>query len=156
MAIALQPKYPIPDRSKQRVNLVKDDEGVLDIGWCDGVMSDGRPFRAEMWAQDGISALTIFFSTADLDPEDDAAAVRLAQKEGLVKMKAGAEDRISARTWTDDAGRVVWSVNVVVGYDDESFTEDSVPIFPLSRTGEPNTMFNPVPIAAAHRRRSPQ
>ncbi len=151
MAIALQPKYPIPDRSKQRVNLVKDEDGVLDIGWCDGVLSDGRPFRAEMWAQDGISALTIFFSTAGLDPNEEAAAVQLALREGLVTMRPGAEDRISAKAWTDDAGRPVWSVNVVIGYDDEEFTLSSVPLFPLSRTGEPNTMFNPVPITAAHR-----
>ena len=151
MAIVLQPKYPIPDRSKQRVNLVKDEDGVLDIGWCDGVMSDGRPFRAEMWAQDGVSALTIFFSSVGLDPTDDSAAVRLTLTEGLVTMKPGAEDRISARLWTDDAGRPVWSVNVVIGYDDEDFVVSSVPIFPLSRTGEPNTMFNHVAITAAHK-----
>lgn len=152
MAIALQPKYPVPDRSKQKVNLVKDEDGVLDIGWCDGVMSDGRPFRAEMWAQEGVSALTIFFSTVGLDQADDAAAVQLVLSERLVTMRPGAEDRISAKVWTDDAGHSVWSVNVVVGYDDEEFTAGSVPLFPFSRTGEPNTLFNPVPITVAHQR----
>jgi hypothetical protein len=61
MAIALQPRFPIPDRSKQPVRAEKDEDGVVDIGWCDGVLSDGRPFRAEMWAQDQVSCLTIFF-----------------------------------------------------------------------------------------------
>jgi hypothetical protein len=52
VAIALQPKYPISDRSNQPVNFVKDEDGVLDIGWCDGALSDGRCFRAEMWPQE--------------------------------------------------------------------------------------------------------
>jgi hypothetical protein len=55
MAIALQPKFPVPDRSKQPVRSTKDEKGVIDIGWCDGALSDGRAFRAEMWAQDQIS-----------------------------------------------------------------------------------------------------
>jgi hypothetical protein len=60
MAIALQPKYPTPDRSKQRVHFTKDEDGVIDVGWCDGALSDGRAFRAEMWAQDQVSLLTVF------------------------------------------------------------------------------------------------
>lgn len=59
MAIVLQPKYPIPNRSKQTIHFSRDEDGVIDIGWCDGVFSDGPSFRAEMWAQDQISMLTI-------------------------------------------------------------------------------------------------
>ena len=67
MAIALQPKFPIPDRTKQPVRSTRDEDGVIDIGWCEGVLSDGRAFRAEMWAQDQISMLTLFFSTAGFE-----------------------------------------------------------------------------------------
>lgn len=72
------------------MNLVKDEDGVLDIGRCDRVM-DGRPLRAEMWAQDGVSALTIFFSTVGLDQADEAAAVQLALSERLATMRPEAE-----------------------------------------------------------------
>jgi hypothetical protein len=44
MAITPRPTYPVPDRSKQKVYHVKDEDGVIDIGWCNGVMSDGRAF----------------------------------------------------------------------------------------------------------------
>jgi hypothetical protein len=54
MATAFNPTYPTPDRSKQIVQHSKGDDGAVDIRWCDGVMSDGRAFRAEMWAQDGV------------------------------------------------------------------------------------------------------
>jgi hypothetical protein len=29
-------------------SITKDEDGVIDIGWCDGVLSDGRAYRAEM------------------------------------------------------------------------------------------------------------
>lgn len=66
MATALQPKFPAPDRARQPVRSTKDDDGIIDIGWCDGVLSDGRAFRAEMWAQNQVSMLTIFFSTVGI------------------------------------------------------------------------------------------
>jgi len=44
----------------------------------------------------------------------------------------------------------MWSANIAIGNDDESFLAQAVPIFPYSREGEPNTMLNPVPIKAAH------
>ena len=40
MAIALQPKFPIPDRTSQPVRSMKDEDGVIDIGWCEGILSD--------------------------------------------------------------------------------------------------------------------
>ena len=46
MAVVLQPRYPLPDRSKQTPLLAKDEDGVIDIGWCDGVLADGRPFAS--------------------------------------------------------------------------------------------------------------
>jgi hypothetical protein len=41
---------------------MKDEDGVIDIGWCEGILLDGRAFRAEMWAQDQISMLRHCFS----------------------------------------------------------------------------------------------
>ena len=64
MAIVLQPQFPVPDRSRQPVRILKDENGMIDIGWCEGVLSDGRAFRAEMWAQDQVSSLTIFFKAS--------------------------------------------------------------------------------------------
>jgi len=149
MAIALQPKFPIPDRSKQTVHLTKDDDGVIDIGWCDGVLSDGRAYRAEMWAQDQISLLTIFFSTIGMEEFDAEQIRRLIQIEGLVSFVENGQQHCTALKFTDDAGNEVWSVNVVVGDEEKSFLTKSIPIFPYSKIGEPNTMFHPIPIKAA-------
>ncbi len=150
MAIVLQPKYPIPNRSDQNPNLTKDEYGVLDIGWTDGVLTDGRPFRAEMWAQDGISMLTIFFSVKDLVGLDQEQLQRLVESEGLVAFRPHAKTSCEARKHVDCAGSEMWSVNIVVGDEERSFLVGSVPVFPYSRSSEPNTMFNSIAIKAAH------
>jgi hypothetical protein len=151
MAIALQPKFPIPNRSKQTVHLTKGEDSVIDIGWCDGVLSDGRAFRAEMWAEDQISLLTIFFSTIGMEALDEEAMRQFVKNEELASSgKDEPPQHCSSRRFTDDAGNEVWSVNIVVGDDEATYLTNSIPIFPYSKTGEPNTMFNPVPIKAAH------
>ena len=150
MAIALRPSFASPDRSKQIVHSTKDEDGVIDIGWCDGVLSDGRAYRAEMWAQDQMSMLTIFFSTKGMEEFDAEQIRRLIQLEGLVSFVENGEDHCTALKFTDDAGNEVWSVNVILGDDEKTFLTKSIPIFPYSKIGEPNTMFHPIPIKAAH------
>jgi|SRR5580692_7632308 hypothetical protein len=150
MAIALQPKFSSPDRSKQTVRFTKDEDGVIDIGWCDGVLSDGRAYRAEMWAEDQVSMLTIFFSTGGMEELEAEQIRRLIQVEELVSFVENGQQHCSALKSTDDAGNEVWSVNVAVGDDEMTFLTKSIPIFPYSKIGEPNTMFHPIPIKAAH------
>jgi hypothetical protein len=150
MAIVLQPKFPIPDRSKQTVHFSRDEDGIVDVGWCDGVLFDGRPFRAEMWAQDQVSMLTFFFSRAGIDDVDTDALVRVLESEGLFKFRKADARNGNAVKIDDDAGNPIWSVNIMIGNEDESFLEHAVPIFRYSQDGEPNTMFNPTPIKAAH------
>src|SRR5690606_33095982 len=118
MAIVLKPVYPIPDRSHHTPSLTKDEDGVIDIGWCDGVLADGRPFRLEMWAQDGVSALTIFFSTKELTELDDERTKKLVVEEGLVAFHDREKAFCTPQKFVDRAGREMWSVNIVVG-DDE-------------------------------------
>jgi len=151
MAIVFHPKFPTPDRTKQSVRLSKDEDGITDLGWCDGVLSDGRAFRAEFWAQDQISMLTFFFSTIELENFDAAAMRQLVDRERLASFKAGSSGHCQAVKVDDDRGNPIWSVNVMVGDDENSYLDGSVPLFPYSRIGETNTMFNPAPIKAAGR-----
>jgi hypothetical protein len=128
------PKYPKPDRSDQVRKLTKDEHGVIDIGWCDGVISDGRPFVAEMWAQDGISMLTIFFSSEGIDHLTSDQLKDLVAKEGLVTFRAENESYCEAAEHEDRVGNAMWSINIVVGSEDETFLTGSVPIFAYSQS----------------------
>jgi hypothetical protein len=152
MAIVLQPRFPIPDRSGQAPQTSRDFDGVVDVGWCDGVLSDGRAFRVEMWAQDQISMLTIFFSSLGMEGLDANAMLALVENEGLVAFREPDSRNCNPVPISDAAGNPIWSVNIKIGDEDASHLDRAVPIFPYSVRGEPNTMFNPVPIEAARGR----
>jgi hypothetical protein len=110
----------------------KDEDGIIDIGWCEGVLSDGRAFRAEMWAQDQISMLTIFFSAMGMEELSQDAMRAFVEEEGLITFAAHPPQRCASSIVDDDVGSEMWSVNVVVGDEDQTFLSSSVPIFRYS------------------------
>ena len=60
-------KYTAPCR----VNYVPspyepDEDGVMDVGYKNGVFSDGRPYRLECWRMDAMLMLTVLFSNEGL------------------------------------------------------------------------------------------
>ena len=115
--------YPKPDRSDFRPRFVKDDDGVLDIGWAEGTLSDGRPYRLEYWAQDQVTCLTIFVAFAGLDLADRERVALFLEQEGLVTFR-GRQRYASARQMRDASGQEVWSINVVVGDTEHNFVTD--------------------------------
>ena len=114
-------------------------------------LSDGRPFRAETWAQDGVTMLTIFFSNIGLKELDNEVLHRFVQNEGLVTFVDNEQNHFHARNWTNDAGNECWSVNIAVGADEETFIERFSSGLSLFKDRRTDTMFNPYPIKAAHK-----
>ncbi len=147
-------KFPIPNRTKQPIRHKKDEDGVVDVGWCEGLLSDGRAFRIEMWAQDNISMLTVFFSIVGLEHLEEDAMKNFLEEERLFIFNKNGPAFWATNLWLDDGGNQLWSVNVVVGDDDASHINSSVPIFPYSTLGKPITIFNPILINAAQSKTS--
>src|SRR4029077_237783 len=100
-----------------------------ECGGCDGLPPDAPSCGAEMWAQDHVSSLTIFFSTLGLEALDPEEICALVEQEGLVSFEAGAESYCASDKYVDNAGQELWSVNIVVGVDQQTFVRDTVPIF---------------------------
>jgi len=124
------PFYPRPDRSGHSPNLVKTEANpALDIGWEEGVLSDGRPFRAECWAEDGVTSLTFFVSTIGLETTSNREFAQLLETEGLLRF-AGEKRYVAARPLTDASGHDMWSVNVVVGDEENTFVVDQLHLRP--------------------------
>ena len=126
------PRYPRPDRSTFQPNFRKSDEHpALDIGWTEGTLADGRAWRAECWAEDGLTSLTFFFSTKRLEKLVDADFAALLEAEGLVRF-TGQQRYVSARPFTDASGNAMWSVNVVVGDDETTYAVDRLQLRPYT------------------------
>jgi hypothetical protein len=121
--------YHAPDRSDQIRNLSKAEGDDLDIGWNDGVLSDGRPYRAESWAADQISLLTFFFSTSQIETYTDAQFIKLLEDEGLIEFSSD-ERYVAGEIVEDASGNQMWSVNVVIADENNEFTKDSVSLKP--------------------------
>jgi hypothetical protein len=119
--------YPKPDRSQFKPNLSKTPEDdVLDLGWQEGALRDGRPFRGEYWCQDQISMITFFFSTIGLENASREDLKLLLVSENLIQFKPG-RARVDARKIMDSSANEMWSVNVAVGDEDETFVEGGHP-----------------------------
>lgn len=114
--------YHYPDRSDQHRNFAKTEENdALDIGWCEGQLRDGRPYVAELWAQDQVTSVVMFFSRRNLEGLTDETAANILEREGLVSFR---RRYCGLRPWTDASGNAMWSVNLLVGDSDETFLTD--------------------------------
>lgn len=117
--------YPAPDRSNYvpRRRPTPED-GSVDIGWDAGVLTDGRPWRAEAWAEAGVTVLTFFFSALGLEQATVAVLAGLLAREGLIRYRT-APGRANGMLIDDASGNSLWSVSVVIGVDDEVLVEDT-------------------------------
>lgn len=128
--------YPAPDRSGFVPNSAKTAENdQLDIGWSTGILSDGRPFRAECWAQDQVTMLTLFFSTKGLEQATSEELLALLEVEGVIAF-TGAERYGTAAKLVDAGNNEMWSMNIVVGADDQAFVRDNIELHPYQEQRE--------------------
>lgn len=124
--------YPKPDRSNYQPQFTKTaDDPSFDIAWNEDLMSDGRPFRVECWAEDGMTCLTFFFSTKGLETASNAQLAELLEREGLVEFVA--DRKASALPLSDASGNDMWSVSVVLGIGDESLAVERTKLRPYAR-----------------------
>lgn len=120
---------PKPDRSNSPPNLVKTDENqVLDIGWNEGFLTDGRPYRGEYWAQEQVSSVTFFLSTKGMERFTNQQFIELLEREKLLAWRPGGFKSAYAMPFTDPSGDDMWTVNVVVGDDEQTFADVLIPM----------------------------
>ena len=126
-------RFPTPDRSNHAPNSVKSSTNdALDVGHDAGILSDGRPYLAEVWAADGVTMVTYFMSRLGLESHTDADFKTLVEREGLLRF-IGPERYLSAMPLTDASGNAMWSVNVVAGDDEGAMITDCTVVRPYLR-----------------------
>jgi hypothetical protein len=111
--------FPKPDRSSFIPKLTSVDEITeLDKGWVEGEFSDGRPYRAELWFWDHLSAITFFFSTIGVENISDQGLADLLQ--GEVPLQFEGSKKISAEKMQDSSGNEMWAVSLLARDGDET------------------------------------
>lgn len=102
--------------------LEPDEDGVRDIGYAVGKLSDGRPYRVECWCMDDLVMATIMLARRGLETWDRANMILLVEFEDLVKF-VEPRPRLQAAETTDDAGNEVWAINVMLGKQEKVYAE---------------------------------
>ena len=124
--------YPKPDRSDYKPNTSKSaHDDAIDVGWDEGFLSDARPYRAECWAESGITMVTFFFSTQGLETSTVAQIMEILKNNGLIK-PLNDHIYVTAMPMNDATGNDLWSVNIVVGDENQVYLADQLMLRPYS------------------------
>lgn len=110
----LSKKIPVPCRVDYTPSPYEPDEdGVMDVGYKNGVLSDGRKYRLECWRMDDMLMLTVMFSDKGLEAFKRADMYLVLEAEGILRYTA-AKHPLQANRTQDDVGNNVWAINIML------------------------------------------
>ena len=114
------------------------DDPEVNIGWDAGLVDGNRPYFAECWASCGITMLTYFISAKGMEEAKTEDLVRLLEGGHLVTFLDREHPRVSVMKFEDDSENVFFSINITVGYEDETYIKGGR-IFPYGPLNEYNS-----------------
>ena len=116
-------KFPVPCRVDYVPSPYEPDEdGVQDVGYLNGQLSDGRAYRLECWRMDDMLMLTVMFSDLCLAGYRREDMSLLLEAEGLVRFSGDSRKLQSART-VDDREQAVWAINLMLANKKGTYAE---------------------------------
>jgi hypothetical protein len=142
-------KNILPTRADPSQPPAGSDDKDHSIGWAKGTVDGNRPYWAELWAEDGITMITIYLSSDGLEfgerkpmqdtfpgnqvvVGDEKVAKNFLEKEGLFKFEE--KHFITPCIYTDENGEF-WSINIVVGNENEVYCDSQFTFSPYGKNG---------------------
>ncbi|WP_353268077.1 hypothetical protein [Gemmatimonas sp.] len=125
--------YPQVDRS----DLVPNFDGragddVVDVGWAEGQLTEGRPYRLECWSLAGTTGVTVLMADEGLEASGLLEVNALLEASGVITNLAPQE--LTLHRFVDPSGTSCLSVSyVTANEDDEFFAEAHPPLKPYNR-----------------------
>lgn len=111
--------YPKPDKSNYRIRLEKTpEEPYADLGYFEGNLSDGRPFRAELFMDEDTMNYGFFMSAIGIEEATEEFFVELLEKESLVTFEG--EKSLAFGKIKDANENDLWSITVCA-WDEDGF-----------------------------------
>ncbi|WP_455266681.1 hypothetical protein [Phascolarctobacterium sp.] len=116
-------KFPVPCRVDYVPSPYEPDEdGVQDVGYYNGRLSDGRAYRLECWRMDDMLMLTVMFSDLCLEGYRREDMPLLLEAEEIVRF-TGAGRKLQAARTEDDRGQNVWAINLLLANKKGTYAE---------------------------------
>ena len=105
-----------PQIVRDVVDFTSDTE-VCNIGYHEGKLSDGRPYRVEVWSAFEIETATIFISTQDIEDKDVKYLKKLIQDNKIIDIY---DDRLDVTRTVDYEDNEFYSINIpLIDHDEE-------------------------------------
>ena len=115
--------FHVPDRSDITPNFSPTDENdVVDVGWCNGVLSEGRPYRAEFWVQDQLTLVTFLFSTSGIENYSNEQHSHFLEAENLIKFR-GDKRSVGSMAIRDASDNEMWSITACIHDTSEIYAD---------------------------------
>lgn len=116
-------KFPVPCRVDYVPSPYEPDEdGVQDVGYYNGKLSDGRAYRLECWRMDDMLMLTVMFSDRCLEGYRREDMALLLELEDIVCF-TGTSRKLQAARTEDDRGQTVWAINIMLANKKGTYAE---------------------------------
>ena len=125
----------------------RTEAGDVNIGWNIGLLEGNRPWFGECWAREGITMLTYFISTGGMENYTPEQLQRMLEVPGIIRFTDPEDDNLpTVRKITDGKGNEFFSVNFLVGVDEEEahVTRDSGIVYPFRELNRFNEKVFPV------------
>ena len=126
--------YPQVDRS----DLVPNFDGragddMVDVGWAEGQLNDGRPYRIECWSLAGTTGVTQLMAEEGPAPGGPLEVDALLEASSVITNFAPQETTL--HRFVDPSGTSCLSLSyVIANEDDEFFAEAHAPLRPYTRS----------------------
>ena len=100
-----------------------DEDGVMDVGYLTGTMSDGRPFRLECWRMEEMLMLAVLLSSQGLSAYSRADMPLLLEGEEILRFVGTGKPKLQAAQTTDDVGQNMWALNLMLANNKGTYAE---------------------------------
>ena len=96
------------------------DEESRNLCWDAGIYEDNRPYFAECWSLYTTTVMTVFISSKGMPPDADQRHFLVEFiRNGLIAGLSSEQPHIEVQTVADDTGNEFFSVNLVLGDDEQ-------------------------------------
>ncbi len=118
--------FPQVDRS----DLVPNFDGragddVVDVGWAEGQLNDGRTYRLESWSLAGTTGVTVFMADEGLEASGLLEVNALLEVSGVITNHA--QQEIMLHRFVDPSGTSCLSVSYIIANEYDEFLAEAHP-----------------------------
>lgn len=113
-----------PKIVRDTIDFTSDTE-VCNIGYYDGIFTDGRPVRVELWSSHNVITATIFFSVKDLEDLTEKEVKDLLIINEIIEIR---EDNAYVTEYEDSKGNNFYCINIAIKDHDTVINKCIVPL----------------------------